>query len=179
MALISRTKKAFERLALSKADPAVMQIQNLISPGRVVCSMPATSKKKTLELISELFSNEVPELTQNDIFTSLINRERLGSTGLGHGVALPHGRVEGANNAVGVFVKLDTAIDYDAIDGHPVDLFFALVVPENSTSEHLSILSQLAEMFSDKGFCESLRAGESDQQIYDLISHWKAQANSA
>ena len=156
-----------------------MQIHDLISPGRVVCRLPATIKKKAMELISELVSKEVSELSQNDIFTSLISRERLGSTGLGHGVALPHGRVEGANSAFGAFVKLEEPIDYDAIDGNPVDLLFALIVPENSTSEHLSILSQLAQMFSDETFTATLRSAQSDQQIYDLISNWKVEANSA
>lgn len=150
-----------------------MELADLLTPTRVSAGLPAASKKRALEKLSGLMAADTPELTQKEIFDSLLSRERLGSTGLGHGVAIPHGRVKSSERAVGALVKLEEAVDYDAIDHQPVDLLFALLVPENSTEEHLQLLSQLAEMFSDPGLLEKLRnAGDSDT-LYRIISDWR------
>jgi len=98
-------------------------------------------------------------LVARPIFDSLIGRERLGSTGLGHGVALPHGRFNQSQRAVGAFVKLKKGVDFDAIDRQPVDLVFGLLVPDHYTDEHLKILAYLAEMFSDRAFGNVQRSG--------------------
>lgn len=150
-----------------------MNIKDLITTDRVVCDSEVTSKKRTLELLGELIAHNQPDLTAREVFDSLIGRERLGSTGLGHGVALPHGRLSQNQEAIGAFVKLKHGVDFDAIDQQPVDMVFALVVPEHFTDEHLKILAYLAEMFSDKAFCEKLRAVDSDQDLYQLLIHWK------
>jgi PTS system nitrogen regulatory IIA component len=151
-----------------------MQIDNILTPERVVCNVQVNSKKRALEVISELLTKTQPELNQQEIFESLLNRERLGSTSLGHGVALPHGRVKSSDHTLGVFIQLKDGIDFDAIDNQPVDLLFGLLVPEESTQEHLQILSMLAKLFSDEKFREKLRTLKDSNKIYDLITHWNA-----
>jgi len=150
-----------------------MNITDLITAERVVCNGNVTSKKRALELLGELIANGQSDLSAREIFDSLIGRERLGSTGLGHGVALPHGRLSQSRRAIGAFVKLKQGVNFDAIDQQPVDLVFALLVPEHFTDEHLKILAYLAEMFSDKHFCEQLRVADSDQALFERLTHWK------
>ena len=150
-----------------------MNISDIISPDRVVCDFDASSKKKALEQLSDLIASEAtPSLLSKDVVDSLIARERLGSTGIGYGVAIPHGRLKSTDHAIAAFAKLHEGIDFDAADNQTVDLLFALLVPEDSTSEHLQLLAQLAEMFSDEGFREKLRATKDKDAIYDLLSNW-------
>ena len=156
---------------------SAMNIADLITAKRVLCDTEVTSKKRTLELLGELIATIQTGLESRDIFDSLIGRERLGSTGLGHGVALPHGRLDQTQSAIGAFVKLKQGIDFDAIDQQPVDLVFALLVPEHFTDEHLKILSYLAEMFSDRQFCEKLRLARSNHALFEMINNWKPSAS--
>ncbi len=150
-----------------------MQISTLLDVERIACQQDGSSKKRTLDLLSRLLASALPAFSEGELFDSLINRERLGSTGLGNGVALPHGRLAGLETPIAAFVTLsDGGIDFDAIDNQPVDLLFALLVPEESTEEHLQILARLATMFSDPEFCTSLRACTDTQQCLDQISHW-------
>lgn len=149
-----------------------MHISSLLDPGRIACHQTTTSKKRSLELMSQLLSGALPGFSDGELFDSLVGRERLGSTGLGHGVALPHGRLNGLDAPIGAFVTLETAVDYDAIDDQPVDLLFALLVPEQSTEEHLQILARLAAMFSDAELCRDLRECPSSQQCLERIYHW-------
>lgn len=149
-----------------------MHISSLLDPGRIACHQTTTSKKRSLELMSQLLSGALPGFSDGELFDSLVGRERLGSTGLGHGVALPHGRLKGLDAPIGAFVTLETAVDYDAIDNQPVDLLFALLVPEQSTEEHLQILARLAAMFSDAELCRDLRECPSSQQCLERIYHW-------
>ncbi|MGD8559332.1 MAG: PTS IIA-like nitrogen regulatory protein PtsN [Gammaproteobacteria bacterium] len=148
-----------------------MNIADIISPDRVICDLDATSKKRALEQLSDMLANNA--VTPQDVVDSLIARERLGSTGIGYGVAIPHGRIKNTDHAIAAFVQLHEAIDFDAADNQAVDLLFALLVPEESTSEHLELLSELAEMFSDKGFRDQLRATKDREAIYNLLSSWK------
>lgn len=145
----------------------------LLSPTRVVCRNIVGSKKRVLEMLSELVSKGEPELNQTEVFTSLIERERLGCTGLGHGVAIPHGRLKGLNHAVCAFMKLNQGVDYDTADKKAVDMICALLVPEQSTSEHLEILATLAEMFSDPAFCARLHAAKTGDELYQLLVSWQ------
>jgi len=149
-----------------------MQISALLSPARVACHQDSSSKKRTLELLSQLLSAALPAYPEGELFDSLISRERLGSTGLGHGVALPHGRINGLEAPIAAFVSLKNSIDYDALDSEPVDLLFALLVPAESTDEHLQILARLAAMFSDTELCRALRECDSSQKCLDCIHHW-------
>lgn len=148
-----------------------MNISDIISPDRVVCDLDATSKKRALEQLSDMLASS--SITPQDVVDSLIARERLGSTGIGYGVAIPHGRIKNTDHAIAAFVQLHEAIDFDAADDQAVDLLFALLVPENSTSEHLELLAELAEMFSDKAFRDKLRATKDRDAIYNLLSSWK------
>lgn len=150
-----------------------MHIADLLTAERVACGDPSASKKRVLEQLSALIAGGQTALNPTDVFDSLIARERLGSTGLGHGVAIPHGRVKNGTLTLGAFIKLQQPIDFDAVDGEPVDLLFGLLVPEQSTQEHLQLLAQLAEMFSDAAFVTRLRAATSAAELYSLLSQWK------
>ena len=148
----------------------IMQISDILQPERIVCQRDSTSKKRSLELLSELLAGALPDFAGGEIFDSLIGRERLGSTGLGKGVALPHGRLSGLKKPIGAMAILKHGTDFDAIDHNPVDLLFALLVPEESTDEHLQILAHLATMFSNQEFCAKLRSCNSSEQCYKLVS---------
>lgn len=147
-----------------------MEISDILSTERIICDHPCTSKKAALESLAGLIASADPGLTHSEVFESLIARERLGSTGLGHGIALPHGRIKGSNNVIGAFIRLQSAVQYDSIDQKPVDLFFALLVPEESTDEHLDILSKLAEKFSQSTIVDQIRACDSGKCIFDILS---------
>lgn len=150
-----------------------MDITDLITRERVVCDSEVASKKRVIEVLSELLATGQPDLAARPIFDSLVGRERLGSTGLGHGVALPHGRFSQSQYAIGAFVKLRKGVDFDALDRQPVDLVFGLLVPDHYTDEHLKILAYLAEMFSDRAFCQHLRETDSDQLLFERLMNWK------
>lgn len=130
----------------------------LLAPRRIACGVHVKSKKGALDLLSELLAADHPGLSHEQVFESLNGRERLGSTGFGRGIGLPHGRLADLDEPVGVFLSLDEAIDYDAMDGKPVDLLFALLVPESATEEHLQIFAALSGLFSDEAICAQLRA---------------------
>lgn len=149
-----------------------MRISDIVLPARILSNLDLTSKKSVLEKLAELITADDSALIQEEIFGCLVARERLGSTGLGRGVAIPHGRVKHGQRVVGAFVHVRNGIDFDATDHKPVDLLFALIVPEQSTDEHLKILSMLAEMFSDEGVCTRLRAQTSPDGLYELLSNW-------
>lgn len=151
-----------------------MKLTEILSADRVVGGNALSSKKKALEELSNLLAKDVASLTSQDVFHSLTGREKLGSTGLGHGVAIPHGRVGGIERSVGAFMRLKHPVDYDSHDGNPVDLVFGLLVPQVATETHLKHLAAVAEMFSDDGFCAKLRAADSDQALYSLLSSYAA-----
>lgn len=149
-----------------------MQVSELLDIERIRCNFQAASKKRVLEQISQLIADSQSKLTQAQVFDSLISRERLGSTGLGRGVAIPHGRVKNNNETIAAVIKLQQGVDFDAVDNQPVDLIFALLVPENSTEEHLQLLAQLAEMFSDKEYVAKLRASADAQSLLNTLQAW-------
>ena len=155
-----------------------MDITDLITRERIVCNSEVTSKKRGIEVLSELLATGQADLTARPVFDSLIGRERLGSTGLGYGVALPHGRFSQSRQAIGAFVKLRQGVDFDAIDRQPVDLVFGLLVPDHYTDEHLKILAYLAEMFSDRVFCQRLRDADSDLTLFERLRDWHPATSS-
>lgn len=124
---------------------------------RIAGGVEITSKKRLLEVLAGLLSSTQPQLHTNTILERLLERERLGSTGLGHGVALPHARIKEADEAIGAFVQVRHPLDFDAIDEQPVDLAFAMLVPEAATEVHLQLLGQLAGLFGNQEFRERLR----------------------
>lgn len=149
-----------------------MQFTDLITPERVACNVDASSKKRALEELSELISKNQDRVTSSNVFDSLLARERLGGTGVGYGVAIPHGRLKNSAHTIGAFIKLNSGVDFDAADNQPVDLLFALLVPEDSTEEHLQILALLAAMFNDDAFCEKLRNTSSPEELHKLMMDW-------
>jgi len=130
---------------------------DFLNSDRIRCGARLTSKKRVIELMSSLLSSGVPGLTQARVYNALLERERLGSTGLGHGVAIPHGRMDSIDAACGAFIQLESGVDFDAIDNRRVDLVFGLIVPQQATEQHLQLLAQLASLFSDEQFCARLR----------------------
>lgn len=156
-----------------------MNITALLSPDRVVCCDNIASKKRLLEHLSELLGRSSPQLSQQAIFDALVNREKLGSTGLGRGVAIPHGRMPALDEPVCAFIKVETPVDFDASDDQPVDLVFCLLVPEDSTEEHLQVLSTIAEIFSNPSMCNALRACDSGECILAQFYNWESQRISA
>ena len=149
------------------------QLADIISPEQVACHLHLGSKKRVLERIGNLVAEQNPGLLPTEIFDSLVARERLGSTGIGHGVAIPHGRIENIKNATCAFISLSEGVDFDSVDNEPVDLLLALLVPVDSTEEHLQLLAQLAEMFSDEDLREHLKEADTNNELYELLTHWQ------
>jgi nitrogen PTS system EIIA component len=147
-------------------------ISKILPLNNIVLDHDSTSKKRVFERAGILFENEL-QIARSQVFESLFAREKLGSTGLGHGVAIPHGRVKGLRDATAAFFKVDSPIAFDAPDGQPVNLIFILLVPERATDLHLQILGELAHMFSDKSFREKLLATEDSASIHSLFVDWK------
>lgn len=141
---------------------------NLLSTDQVLLDLEAGSKKRVFEQAGMLFENRLG-LARSIIFDSLFAREKLGSTGLGQGVAIPHGRIKGLKQAVGAFMRLATPVPFDSPDGRPVDLLFVLLVPEQATEQHLQILSELAQNFSDRAFREKLHAAADPAAVVALF----------
>jgi PTS system nitrogen regulatory IIA component len=138
--------------------------------------MEAGSKKKVLECLSGALSASLTTHTTEQIFDQLIARERLGSTGLGVGVALPHCRLAGIEAPMGALATLTDAIDYDSPDNEPVDLVFALIVPDSADEEHLQLLAQLAELFMQKEMCDQIRNAQTADEVLSLIHQWQQHA---
>ncbi|MGE7993090.1 PTS IIA-like nitrogen regulatory protein PtsN [Pseudomonas sp. NPDC089554] len=148
----------------------MIRLETILTPGRSLVNVPGvTSKKKALEIVAKAIIKEVPELDEQDVFEKLIAREKLGSTGFGNGIAIPHCRLEGCNSPVSALLHLDAAIDYDAIDGAPVDLLFVLLVPEAATDAHLELLRQIASMLDRKEVRDRLRAADSSEALYQVV----------
>ncbi|HSU78432.1 MAG TPA: PTS IIA-like nitrogen regulatory protein PtsN [Burkholderiales bacterium] len=147
----------------------------LLNPAHVLVDLAASSKKRLFEQAGLLFENH-DGLARSLVFDSLFARERLGSTGLGQGVAIPHGRIKGLKEALGAFIRLAQPIPFDAPDGAPVTLVFVLLVPEKATEKHLQILSELAQMFSDRALREAMGAAPDAQALYQLVASWQPDA---
>ena len=154
-------------------------IMNLISkillPDNILLDTESTSKKRMFERVGLQFENN-QQIARSQVFDSLFAREKLGSTGLGHGVAIPHGRIAKLRDATAAFVKTTHPIPFDAPDGLPVNLIFVLLVPERATDLHLQILGELAQMFSNKDFRDRLLVSDDIASIYQLFNEWKSEA---
>ena len=148
-----------------------IRVSDLLVPRCVIVSSDLSSRKRALEMLSELLAAAREPLSQRLVFDQLCARERLGSTGLGHGVALPHARVPGLGEACGAFVRASDGVDFDAPDGVRVDLIFGLVVPQEYTDEHIEILAMLARLLSAETLRESLRRAHGAAEIFALLAH--------
>lgn len=147
-----------------------MLIHDLLSPERISFDVHAGSKKRLLEIVSEQLAANSDQLDQREVFESLTARERLGSTGLGKGVAIPHGRVRGISHVEAAFLRLAKPLAFEAADGEAVDILFALAVPEDCGEDHLKLLAHIAELFSEPGFLEEMRATQTPAALLRLLS---------
>lgn len=146
-----------------------MFLENIINRDAVLCNAHARSKKHCLEILSELLVRNQPDIPSEDIFESLIERERLGCTGLDVGVAFPRCRVEGIDRCVAAMIKLSDPIDFDASDGEPVDLVFGLMVPKDVTDSHHADIAMVTELLGDDELRQRLRAATSSSALYKLL----------
>ena len=169
---IKSKKRALELLAEKLATEA-----SLINSARIIKTDPENTNSEDTDSkdtnSDDTDSNKAADIDPFEIFQLLTDREKLGSTSLGHGVVLPHTRTTLTEHAIGVFLKLKKGIDFDSPDNQPTDLIFALMVPEHYTDEHLKILANLASLFSNKDFCQKLRALNTEQELYNNLTNWQ------
>ena len=145
-----------------------MTIYALLSPQRIFLDTEISSKKKLLELIASNVSEQY-QLSQTSLFDNLLDRERLGSTGLGRGFAVPHARMPNLEKTIACFYRLKTPVNFEAPDNQPVDLVFSIVIPQEATEEHLLILSSLASIFSQTEVCDAIRNANDTDEIMQII----------
>ncbi|MEI8631624.1 PTS IIA-like nitrogen regulatory protein PtsN [Vibrio sp. PP-XX7] len=146
-----------------------MQLRDVLSLDCTKSAVQCSSKKRALEIISEIAA-EYTGLNSTEIFESMLTREKMGSTGIGNGIAIPHARmISDEEKAVAILVQFQEPIDFDAIDNRPVDLLFALLVPEAQCKEHLKTLAKMAERLNDKQTLKQLRKAQNNQELYDIM----------
>ena len=148
-----------------------MLLEEIIKPDAVLCNAQARSKKHSLEILSELLVRSSPDIAADDIFEGLIERERLGCTGLDQGVAFPHCRVEGLDKSVAAMIKLSEPVDFDAADGEPVDLVIGLMVPAELNNSHHADIKMITSLLGDVGLRGRLRTATSSSELYDSLLH--------
>jgi len=142
----------------------------LVNANNIHCNENSiTSKKRLLENLSHYLAAKIPTMTADRIFQVLLDRERLGSTGLGKGVAIPHARVSGITETIAVLMVLNRPVDYDAADNQPVDIVFGLLVPDGSDQFHLEHLARLAEILRDQDNCQTIRDTSNPEQLFNLL----------
>ena len=146
-----------------------MNIADLLAPDAVIPALKAQSKKQLLQELSQR-AHGVTALPERRIFETLVERERLGTTGVGAGIAIPHGRMAEAKSISGVFARLENGIEYEAVDSQPVDLVFMLLAPENAGADHLKALARVSRLLRDKAMCEKLRAATSGEALYAILT---------
>ncbi|MGR5252674.1 PTS IIA-like nitrogen regulatory protein PtsN [Vibrio astriarenae] len=145
-----------------------MQLSEVLTLDCTKSAVPCTSKKRALELISELVAEQTG-ISSTELFECMLSREKMGSTGIGNGIAIPHARMQSTDNAVAVLLQCQAPIEFDAIDNRPVDILFALLVPDAQCKEHLKTLSSMAERLNDKQVLKQLRNAQNDQELYDIM----------
>lgn len=146
-----------------------MEIKDILTPDCTICAVQGTSKKRIFETISDVADKNLPDIELDPILTSLLCREKMGSTGIGNGIAIPHGRLAGLDKVMAVLITSDGPISYDAIDNQPVDIFFAILVPEEQAQGHLQTLAAIAAKLNDKDVVKRLRQAKTNQELYEAI----------
>lgn len=146
-----------------------MEIFQLLSPDGVVANLKANSKKQALQELSARAAR-ITGQHERVIFDTLLERERLGTTGVGNGIAIPHGRLPGLDKLYGLFARVERPVDFDSIDEMPVDLIFLLLAPESAGADHLKALARVSRLLRDKSICEKLRGAESADALYALLT---------
>lgn len=150
-------------------NTSMIRLEHILTPERSIVNVPGCSKKRILEYIAHLIAHDVPGIDEDVLFESLVAREKLGSTGFGNGIAIPHCRLIGCTTPISAVLHLETAIDFDAIDGEPVDLLFVLLVPEEATDQHLELLRQIASIFEQDDVRERLRNAQTSEDLYKTV----------
>ena len=148
-----------------------MNLQDILTLDCTLCAVKGTSKKKLLEIISTTAADKIENLDTHQLFESLMAREKVGSTGIGNGIAIPHGRLSNTSQVITVLLTSEQAVEFDAIDNRNVDIIIALFVPEESCQQHLDTLQSIAQIFSDKKTAKKVRKSKSSQEIFDIIKH--------
>jgi len=146
-----------------------MDIADLISPASVVANLRVGSKKQALQDLAKRAA-ETTGLSERAIFEVLLERERLGTTGVGNGIAIPHGKLPGLRQLYGLFARLETPIDFDSVDEQPVDLIFLLLAPEAAGADHLKALARVSRLLRDRAVCEKLRGADQADAMYALLT---------
>lgn len=147
----------------------MIRLEHILTPARSQVNVPGGSKKRVLEYIAHLIATDSPDIDEDVLFESLVAREKLGSTGFGNGIAIPHCRLVGCLTPISAIIHLETAVDFDAIDSEPVDLLFVLLVPEEATDEHLELLRQIASIFEQDDVLERLRNAPDSAALYQAV----------
>ncbi len=147
-----------------------MNITELLTPKLTLCQHSTSSKKRVLEEVAQHICTQHPYLDSNEVFSALIDRERLGSTGIGNGIAIPHCRIANCTKTIAMLITLESGIDFDAIDNETVDIIFILLVPENAHSDHLQTLSSIAEKLSSDTTQQNIRKASSNETLYEVIT---------
>ena len=145
-----------------------LKIASILTPERTQTKVDCNSKKRALELLAEFVARNSSDISAEDLFQSLIAREKLGSTGIGEGIAIPHCRCNTRGETIGALMTLSKPIDFDSIDGRPVDIVFAMLVPETEESEHLKTLACLAEVLQQQSYVKDLRNASSNDQLFQI-----------
>ncbi|MFH0257463.1 PTS IIA-like nitrogen regulatory protein PtsN [Vibrio rumoiensis] len=145
-----------------------MQLNEVLSLDCTKTAVQCTSKKRALEIISEIAAQH-SGLDSNRLFECMLSREKVGTTGIGNGIAIPHGRMLDSDQAIAVLLQCEQPVDFDAIDSRPVDILFALLVPDEQCKTHLTTLSLMAEKLNDKFTLKRLRHAQTDQELYDIM----------
>ena len=147
-----------------------MNLQAILSTSRTQCAVQCNSKKRILEIISQLAVENNRDIEPETVLAALMHRERMGSTGIGNGIAIPHGRLANLDHVMAIVVTSEPAIDFDAIDDKPVDIFFALLVPEDQSEGHLQVLAGVAGKLADKERIKLIRKAQSSDDIMQALS---------
>lgn len=145
-----------------------MEIADLLKPEQVIARLRATSKKQALQDLARRAA-ELTGQPEREIFSTLMKRERLGTTGVGNGIAIPHGKLAALDRMFGIFARLEHPIDFEAIDDRPVDLIFLLLAPEAAGADHLKALARVSRLLRDKQACEKLRGTDNAEALYALL----------
>jgi PTS system nitrogen regulatory IIA component len=154
-----------------------MDLTDLIAPDSIICPLRANSKKQVLQELANTAA-ELTGLDARDIFETILQRERLGSTGIGHGVAIPHGKLEGINRIFGIIARLSSPVDFEAVDEEPVSIVFLLLAPENAGADHLKALALVSRLVKDKSMLDKISYADNARSIYAILTE-PATSNAA
>lgn len=173
---LSQESSSQERKSMTKREPSASS--NLIQEGHLIANLEAVNKKQAITELAKLAA-PITGLSEHVIFDVLFAREKLGTTGVGHGIAIPHGKVENVDKVYGFFARIEQPIDFEAIDEKPVDLLFMMLAPHDAGADHLKALAKISRMFREKAFCEKLRGAPDAKTLYALLSEGEKNVEAA